>query len=117
MYKQGLAIKHILDYANNHSKFIQFCQALSYAHSKGGVIDEGGTRKVLPKNFKLVQEYLKQGEDVAMILNNMGTICAELKDFEKAKQYFSEAIELIPDGSGYKDPYLGLEAIKDSQST
>jgi tetratricopeptide (TPR) repeat protein len=92
-------------------------EALNYAHAKGGITDEDSTRKILPENLKLIKEYFKQGEDVAKILNNMGAICAELGDYELAKQYFNDAIELIPEGSNYKDPYLGLETLSELQKT
>ena len=86
--------------------------AVSYAHSKGGVVDEGSARKILPKNFTLVKEYLKQGKDVATILNNMGVICAELGQYGKAKGFFEEAIELTPENVDYPHPKTNLMNIK-----
>jgi len=108
--KQGKLIEALRVYDEVYSALMQ--EALDYAHARGGVIDSGTTRTILPKNFELVREYLRQGEDVAKIINNMGTICAELGDYKKAEQYFKEAISFIPDKSNYRDPYLGLEEIR-----
>ena len=88
-------------------------EAFHYAHVN---IDEGNKRKLLPKEYELVGEYLSRDDTVAKIYNNIATIFAEIGDSKKAEQYYEEAIAFIPKNSDYKDPYLGLITVREAQN-
>ena len=96
---------------------ILISEASSYSHSKGDSFldsEENGKKisKVLPKHFEYSKEYLKKNNIAAVISNNMGTILAEMSDFEGAKKMFEQAIELTPDREDYSDPKIGLKELK-----
>lgn len=88
-------------------------EAQKYAHNSEGTyedIEENGenVRKISTKFFDKAKEYLKRDKVAAVISNNMGTILAELSDYEGAKKMFEQAIELTPDNMEYPDPKIGL---------
>ncbi|MDP3882534.1 MAG: tetratricopeptide repeat protein [Candidatus Staskawiczbacteria bacterium] len=97
----------------NQAFDILISEATQYAHNSGNTtIDDGATRKILPSHFSKSKEYLKKDKVAAIISNNMGTIFAELKDYENAEKFFHQSIDLTPNGEKYKDPYIALEEIK-----
>jgi tetratricopeptide (TPR) repeat protein len=55
--------------------------------------------------------FLKQNITAAYILNAMGVLFAELKDYENAQQKFTEAMVYIPTNIEYSDPADNLERI------
>ena len=92
-------------------------EAQQHAHDSEGAyedIEKRGEkiRKILPKFFNKVREYLKRNKIAAVISNNMGTIFAKLGDYENAKKMFEQAIELTPDGENYPDPKTGLQELE-----
>lgn len=92
-------------------------EARAYARKSGQTIvdfEENGKqiRQILPAHFDKSKEYLKQDKVAAVISNNMGTVWAELGEFETAKKFFNQAIELTPDGMVYQDPHIALEELK-----
>ena len=88
-------------------------ESTEYARNFNGVlIDNGQTRKILPKYFEKTKEYLKNERATRIISNNMGVILAELGNFEGAKKMFEQAIELTPDDINYQDPKIGLRELE-----
>lgn len=88
-------------------------EANEYAHNFGNtVIDDEKTRKILPAHFSKSQEYLKKDKVAAVISNNLGTIFAELNDFESAEKFFHQAIDLTPNNENYQDPHIALRELK-----
>lgn len=88
-------------------------EAIEYSHNSGNtVIDDEKTRKILPSYFTKSKEYLKRDKVAAVISNNIGTIFAELNDFENAEKFFHQSIDLTPDNKDYQDPYIALEELK-----
>ena len=101
-----------LDYYNEAFDML-IREATQHARKQeGAFIDEGDTRKIMPKMFEENKKYLKKDKTAAVISNNMGVIFAELKDYEGAEKFFNQAIELTPDGIEYKDPEKNLEELK-----
>jgi tetratricopeptide (TPR) repeat protein len=85
----------------------------NYAHDSGDtVIDDEKSRKILPAYFSKSKEYLKRDKVAAVISNNMGTIFAELGDFESAEKFFHQAIDLTPNNENYQDPHIALQELK-----
>ena len=81
-------------------------------NTDGAMIDVGKVRTITSKLFDEAKNYLKRDKITAVVSNNMGTILAELGDYEGAKKIFEQAIELTPDGEDYPDPKIGLEELK-----
>ena len=92
-----ILIKESVDYAKNF---------------EGSEINEGKTRKVMPKFFNKADEYLKKDNVICTILNNMGVIFAELGDKKTAKKYFEESIKFTPPKVDYPDPKVGLKELE-----
>lgn len=110
--KQKGALRDSLNYYNEAFNML-IREADEYAHKQGGTfIDEGDTRKIMPKLFEESKNYLKRDKVSAVISNNMGVIFAQLRDYETAERFFKQAIELTPDAVEYKDPQRNLEELK-----
>ncbi len=109
--KEGKRIEALKLYSRAFDVLTQ--EAIKYARGFDDVIkDEGNTRKILPKYFEKSKEYLKQSDVACKISNNMGTIFAEIGNFEGAKKMFQQAIKLTPDDIDYQDPKIGLEELE-----
>jgi tetratricopeptide (TPR) repeat protein len=86
--------------------------AAKYAREKtADVTDLQELRKMTSVVFAYSKEYLKRNITAAYILNAMGVLFGEMKDYANAQQKFIEAIEYIPDGEEYTDPADNLERI------
>jgi uncharacterized protein HemY len=68
-------------------------------------------RKIADKLFAHSKVYLKKNITAAYILNAMGVLFAQLKDYTNAEQRLTEAMDFIPDGAEYNDPADNLERI------
>lgn len=87
-------------------------EAREYSRSiDGAVVDIGKLRAITPKLFDETKKYLKRDKITCIVANNMGTIFAELGDFENAKKMFNDAIEFTPDDFDYKDPHIALSQL------
>jgi len=75
------------------------------------LVDGEKTLTVLPYAMKRTHELLRSDPMYATLKNNMGVCLVELGDTESAEKQFREAIEFIPDGYDYPDPYVNLESI------
>lgn len=74
--------------------------------------DLGELRKIADRLFVHSKEYLKRTITAAYVLNAMGVLFAELKDYANAQERLIEAMEFIPDGADFSDPADNLERIK-----
>ncbi len=87
-------------------------QAGAYAREQeADVTDMQELRAMAPKLFEHSRVFLKQNLMAAYILNAMGVLFGELKDYDNAQQKFNEAITYIPDAMDYSDPADNLERI------
>ncbi len=68
-------------------------------------------RKIAPTLFAHSKTYLKKDITASYILNAMGVLFAELRDYPNAEQKLLESIDYIPDGTDYPDPADNLERI------
>jgi uncharacterized protein HemY len=68
-------------------------------------------RKIADKLFDHSRVYLKKNITAAYILNAMGVLFAQQKDYVNAEQRFVEAMDFIPDGTDFSDPADNLERI------
>ncbi|MEO5646031.1 MAG: hypothetical protein ABIO57_03105 [Candidatus Paceibacterota bacterium] len=75
------------------------------------VTDLEELRKIAPTLFAHSATYLKKNSTASYILNAMGVLFAQLKDYPNAEQKLQEAIDYIPDGTDYSDPADNLERI------
>ena len=121
-------IQEILNKAQEHKKLGELSEALdlynqaydflikeatqSAKKTSGTTVDEGSTRKIMPKYFVEAEKYLKNDNVVCIILNNMGVIFAELGDKKNAKKYFEESIKLTPNKLNYQNPHVGLKSLE-----
>src|SRR3989338_3674805 len=72
-------------------------EAHEYARvHEGAVVGIEATRKITPVLFEKAKQYLKQDKIAAVISNNMGVIFAQQENFDSAKKFFEQAIELTP---------------------
>ncbi|MSU73553.1 hypothetical protein EXS56_00235 [Candidatus Kaiserbacteria bacterium] len=74
----------------------------------GSIVNDGGTRILMPQLFEKARMYLKENKAAAVISNNMGVIMAEHGELEGAKAKFLQAIELTPDNEIYLEPKIAL---------
>ncbi len=57
------------------------------------------------------KQFLKKDITAAYLLNAMGVLFAEMKDYGNAQQKLTEAMEYIPDGTDFSDPADNLERL------
>lgn len=74
--------------------------------------DVGDIRYFLPAYFSAFYEALKSELLYSIIVNNVGSVFAEMKDQDQALKCFKESIEFIPYGTQYDDPYIGVKEIE-----
>jgi uncharacterized protein HemY len=87
-------------------------QAGQYARAQEAAItDPTELRAIAPQLFEHSRVFLKQNIMAAYLLNAMGVLFAQLKDYDNAQQKFIEAISYIPDHTDYSDPADNLERI------
>ncbi|MDB5255291.1 MAG: hypothetical protein JWL92_667 [Candidatus Nomurabacteria bacterium] len=87
-------------------------EAGKYAkEQESDITDLPELRKIADKLFEHSKIYLKRNINAAYILNAMGVLFAQLKDYPNAQQRLVEAMEFIPDGTDYSDPADNLERI------
>lgn len=89
---------YLVDEAGGHAR-----------NTLGTRINDDGTIKILPSYFAVADQYLKRDNVVAVILNNMGVIFAEIGDAKLARKYFEESIKFTQDGIDYPNPKTGLD--------
>jgi tetratricopeptide (TPR) repeat protein len=87
-------------------------QAGEYARAQEPeTTDIEALRAVAPRLLAHSKVFLKQDITAAYILNAMGVLFGELKDYDNAQQKLLEAMEYIPDGTDFSDPADNLERI------
>jgi tetratricopeptide (TPR) repeat protein len=87
-------------------------EAGKYAREKtADITDLAELRKMAPVLLAYSKEYLKQNITASYILNAMGVLFGEMKDYANAQQKFIESMEYIPAGADYSDPADNLERI------
>lgn len=95
--KEG-KFKEALDFYNKASNIL--CKKASdYAYNISG---ERG-------HFDRTREYFKRNKTACITSNDTGLIFAELGNYDTAKKFFEQAIELTPDGVNYLDPKTNLK--------
>jgi tetratricopeptide (TPR) repeat protein len=83
-----------------------------YARTRtADVSDLEELRKMTPILFAYSKEYLKKNITAAYMLNAMGVLFGQLKDYANAQQKFIESLDYIPDGEDFSDPADNLERI------
>ena len=87
-------------------------EARNFAQKTVGYKDENGTREIPTEYFEAVRTYLRRDENAARISNNGGVLFAQLGDFEVAKKWFGQAIEMHPNGE-YPEAQTNLDNLKD----
>ena len=75
------------------------------------ITDLAELRKIAPTLFAHSKTYLKKDITASYILNAMGVLFADLKDYANAEQKLQESMDYIPDGTDYSDPADNLERI------
>jgi len=109
--KQGKLVEALGVYDDVYNILVK--EATKHANGiEGSTIDAGKASTIMPKFFKEADKYLKKDRTACVVANNMGTIFAELGDFENAKKMFNDAINLTPNDFDYKDPHIALEQLK-----
>jgi tetratricopeptide (TPR) repeat protein len=87
-------------------------QAGQYARTQeAGTTDLDELRTIAPRLFEHSRVFLKKNIMAAYLLNAMGVLFAQLKDYDNAQQKFLEALSYIPDNTDYGDPADNLERI------
>ncbi len=88
---------------------IKFSDKTTY----GGLfyIDKDNVRNVLPNYFHTFANYLTWNKIYATYLNNIGVAYAEMSNYDKARDYFKEAIAFTPAGTDYPNPGIGLKEL------
>ncbi len=66
--------------------------------------DMAALRAMAPKLLAHSKVFLKKDITAAYILNAMGVLFGELKDYPNAQQKLTEAMEYIPEGADFADP-------------
>lgn len=79
---------------------------------ESAITDMQELRAHADKLFAHSRVFLKQTIMAAYILNAMGVLFGELKDYDNAQQKLTEAMEYIPDNTEYGDPSENLERIR-----
>lgn len=74
--------------------------------------DEKDIRYILPSYYSTIYEILKSDLLYSILLNNVGTLFAEIGDGKQAIVCFKESIEFIPKSISYDDPKMGLKELE-----
>jgi len=75
-------------------------------------LDQGKkSRLYLPNYFHTMQQMFQAECLYSTLLNNIARTCECEGDVVQAVEYYEEAIEFIPPGSGYQDPILNLQRL------
>ena len=74
--------------------------------------DKDGMRYLFPAYYVAFCDELRANIYYSNILNNIGALFAEIGETEKAKKIFREAIDFIPKGVKFDNPYINLENLK-----
>ena len=104
-----LYIKQAVDHKNNgrvreaieaYSEAFDYLlmEARRFAQKTIGYRDDDEKREIPPEYFDAVRDYLRRDQNAARISNNGGVLFARLGDYETAKKWFEQAIDLYPDG-------------------
>lgn len=70
----------------------------------------------LPNYFNSVRERLRGDLTYAILLNNIGSVLAQMGRSQEAVKCYREAIEFTPTGAQYDDPHEGLRALNNGSS-
>lgn len=112
--RKGGLVEALERYQKIYSEII--ADASKYAHSiPGTFIDENETRTIMPSLLVESENFMKSTSVACYLMNNMGTVYAELQDYESATNAFEQSIQLTPDGMEYNDPKIGLRSVKEIQ--
>jgi len=76
------------------------------------IYDKDDARYLLPAYFAAFSNALRLDILYSNIVNNIGTLFAETGEIEEAKKCFLEAINFIPPGVKFDNPYINLESLK-----
>jgi tetratricopeptide (TPR) repeat protein len=74
-------------------------------------IDKDNARYVLPNFIHTFADCLTWNKIYAIYLNNIGVAYAEMRNYDKAREYFKEAIAFTPKGIDYPNPTIGLKEL------
>lgn len=90
---------------------IKFSDKTTY----GGLlyIDKETVRYILPNFIHTFADCLTWNKIYASYLNNIGVAYAEMNNYDKAREYFKEAIAFTPLGTDYPNPIIGLKEINE----
>jgi tetratricopeptide (TPR) repeat protein len=83
--------------------------AVEYAQADGGA--PGSSERA-----GLVREYLRRDDSMVKVATYIAAILARAGKYEKAKEYYEEAIAFRPENFDFNYPELGLVAIRETQS-
>ncbi len=86
-------------------------QAGQYARAQEADTTDDELRTIAPRLFEHSTVFLKKNIMAAYLLNAMGVLFGQMKDYDNAQQKFLEAIAYIPDNIEYSDPADNLERI------
>lgn len=75
--------------------------------------DKEGIRYVLPNFINTFADCLTWNIIYATYMNNIGVVYAEMGIYDKAKEFFLEAIVFTPEGTDYPNPIIGLKEIEE----
>ena len=80
----------------------------------GGLLyfDKDGIRHILPNFIHTFADCLTWNKIYAVYMNNIGVAYAEMGNYDKAKEFFREAIAFTPEGTDYPNPIIGLKEIE-----
>lgn len=87
-------------------------EAKNYARKTVGYKDKGENRTISPEYFDAIKKYLQRDKNASHISNNIGVLFARLQDYESAKKFFEQAMDLYPDGEEYKEAITNLRNIE-----
>ena len=87
-------------------------EARNYAQKTVGYIDEGEKRTISQEYFNAVQKYFQRDKNASHISNNAGVLFARLGDYENAKKWFQQAIDLYPVGEIYEEAVVNRNNLK-----
>jgi tetratricopeptide (TPR) repeat protein len=89
-------------------------EAGQYARAQeADITDMDELRAMAPKLFVHSKVFLKQDITAAYILNAMGVLFGQMKDYANAQQKLLESMEYIPDGADFSDPADNLERLSE----
>lgn len=93
-----------------------------YKESGGKIFDDATTevgKKVAvlkQEYFSIINEGLKKKRDYSYLCSNKASTLADMGRISEAKELLKEAIEFIPEGLDFRDPYIALAKLERNTS-